>query len=78
MDRDLRFKVKFHALPLFRTHKVMLESDVRQIAKVEENTMDEPHARKIARVVLTKGEDKNRIKKIRCAKLSAHNINPRV
>jgi hypothetical protein len=29
MDRDLRFKVKFHALPLFRTHKVMLESDVR-------------------------------------------------
>jgi hypothetical protein len=41
----------------------------RKIAKVEEITMDEPHARKLARVVLTKGEDKNLIGILRCAEL---------
>jgi hypothetical protein len=31
------------------------------VCKLEEVIMDEPHARKLARVVLTKGEDKNPI-----------------
>ncbi len=40
-----------------------------KIAKVEEITMDEPNAGKLACVVLTEGEDKNPIEILRCAKL---------
>ncbi len=41
----------------------------QKIAKAEKITMDESHAGKLARVVLTKGEDKNPIRILRCAKL---------
>ncbi len=41
----------------------------RKFAKVEEITMDEPHAGKLACVVFTEGEDKNPIGILRCAEL---------
>jgi hypothetical protein len=41
----------------------------QNFAKVDEITMDEPHAGKFARVVLIEGEDKNPIEILQCVEL---------